>query len=317
MNLLETYFVKLMKSMQFVRLRCWVVGVLCSLISMTAMALSPYTTGDKLTAADLSVQMAAVEKKLQAGGFTVIGRYQPRGLSSVGTVIVVDPTFLQALSHIGGGGAIVGAGIRVGVNTTGVVSYMTPEYWYRAYLRENYGKAEEAVKAVTAKLSRTLGAVALFGGNLSAKELADYQYMVGMERFDSPNSKLYTSASFEDAVKTIRDNLNRQVAETSKVYEVVLPERKIAVFGVAMNDRRGDAHWVTKLGEPAFNSIAGLPYEIFVVDNKVYALYGRYRIALALPSLTMAEFIVIRYTPDQILQTLTSISGAPEVKPFR
>ena len=52
---------------------------------------------------------------------------------------------------------IAGAGVRVGVKGDGTVSYMNPEYWYRAYFRKDFSsKAEPAAKALQGKLQKAL-----------------------------------------------------------------------------------------------------------------------------------------------------------------
>jgi hypothetical protein len=98
------------------------------------------------------------------------------------------------------------------------------------------------------------------------------------------------------------------VEHTRKVYEVVMPEKKIAVFGVAMNDETlGDGRWVAKIGGQ--DQIAALPYELFIVDDQVNALFGRFRIALAFPELSMGHFMRIAYTPNDIVHMLTLVAG--------
>ena len=62
-------------------------------------------------------------------------RHLPAQLPEHGSLIVTDPALLQAIAAAGGP-AIAGAGLRVGVRADGTVSYMNPEYWYRAYLRK-------------------------------------------------------------------------------------------------------------------------------------------------------------------------------------
>jgi hypothetical protein len=90
----------------------------------------------------------------------------------------------------------------------------------------------------------------------------------------------------------------------------------MAVFGVALNDAsRGEGWWVGKLGAAGLEHMAALPYEIFIVDNKVYSLPGRYRIALAWPALSMGEFMNIRYAPDVILQTMNKLADVQERRP--
>lgn len=276
-----------------------------SLWAPLAFAITPYIAGDKVSAGDANAAMGQVEKKLQAEGFSVVGKYTPRGLGQYGVVVVTDKGVLDAIRGVGGA-TIVGAGIRVGVKADGTVSYMNPDYWYRAYFRKQFSSAEPAVKAVQAKLQKALGAGKGFGGDEPAGDLPTYRYMVGMEKFESDKNELKSHASFEAAVKAIQDNLAKG-GKTSKVYEIVMADKKLAVFGVAMNDpKTGEGVWVNKVGP---DHIAALPYEVYVVGNKASALYGRYRIALAWPTLGMGTFMKISDSPDEILETLTGVAG--------
>jgi hypothetical protein len=281
----------------------------CALLfwAQATLALAPYINGDKLgAAADTSAQLAQIEKKLQAEGFTVLGRHTPKGLPGRASLVVSDPALLAALRTIGGS-AVVGAGIRVGVRGEGLVSYMNPDYWYRAYLRGQFQSVQAAVKSAQTRLARALGDAGGFGGDVPEADLSDYRYMFGMERFDSSNSELATHASFEDALKAVQENLVKGLGGTSQVYQVVMPASKQAVFGVAMNDPSdGEGWWVNKIGA---DHMAGLPYELFVVDNKVYALYARYRIALAWPALGMGQFMGIINAPEAIRNTLMRLAG--------
>ncbi len=271
-----------------------------------AFALQPYITADKVAEGDVKAVMAAVEAKLVAEGFTVVGRHTPQGLPNHASIVVTDKGMLDAIRAIGGS-AIVGAGIRVGVKSDGSVSYINPEYWYRAYLRKDYPKAEAAVKALQAKLAKALGAGKPFGGEVDAEDLPKYRYMIGMERFDADKSELKVHPSFEAAVKTIQDNLAKNAGGTAKVYEIIMPDKQLAVFGVAQNDpKRGEGWWVNKVGP---DHIAALPWELFVVGGKTYALYGRYRTALSWPSLGMGTFMTISDHPDATLGMMAAVAG--------
>ena len=281
----------------------WCV-LLCS--SQVCLALAPYVKGDRLPGANLPAQLSQLEKKLQAEGFTVVGRHTPKGLPGHASLVVTDPAMLEAIRTIGGS-AVIASGIRVGLQSDGTVSYMNPDYWYRAYLRDKYKIAQSAVKSVQIRLARALGDGGGFGGDIPEAELGNYRYMFGMERFDSANSELSTHASFEDALKAVRDNLSSGVGATSRVYEVVIPQSQMAVFGVAMNDPSdGEGWWVNKVGA---DHVAGLPYEVFIVGNKVYAPYARYRIALAWPALGMGQFMGIVNAPETIRGTLARVAG--------
>ena len=65
-----------------------------------ALALSPYIKADSVTAGDLNAVMAQVEKKLQAGGFTVVGKHQPQGIAGNGVVIVTDKAILDTIELV-------------------------------------------------------------------------------------------------------------------------------------------------------------------------------------------------------------------------
>lgn len=272
-----------------------------------AFATSPYLLGERLPAGDVATQMAQVERKLQAEGFAVVGRYEPHGLAGYGTVVATDRGLLDAIRAIGGP-AILAAGLRVGVKIDGTVSYTNPEYWGRAYLRDRYQAAEPAVQSVQTRLARALGGGAAFGGDVPAADLPNYRYMFGMERIDSARNELRTFASFDEAVRMVQDRLAKGVGRTSKVYEVLMPEQELAVIGVAMNDPDyGEGWWAAKIGP---DHIAALPYEIFIVGGNVQALYGRYRIALSWPALGMGQFMRIVNAPDAILRTMEGLAGA-------
>jgi hypothetical protein len=285
-----------------------IASLLFMLAAPAVLALAPYVRGARLPAAELPVQMAAVEQKLQAAGFAVIGRHLPKGLPSSATIVVTDPGLLDAIGKVGGS-AISAAALRVGVQADGSVSYMNPEYWHRAFVRKKYGQVEAAVKASQARLAQALGEGAPFGGNVEADDLASYRYMFGMERFDA-NSELVQHASFDEALATVRAHLAKGTADTAKVYEVVMPERRIAVFGVAMNNAEsGEGWWVSKIEGSAH--VAALPYELFIVDNKVYALYARFRIALSWPELGMGQFMGIFSAPHVIHDTMSKVATKP------
>jgi hypothetical protein len=281
-------------------------GLVLFATALTVQALQPYVMGTKVTCGDLKACTTAVEQKLTGAGFTVIGQHAPKGLPRQATVVVTDAGLTEALKGIGGT-AVVGMPIRVGVKADGTVSYLNLEYWQRAFLRKDYGKAEEAVKASATKLEQALGTGDAFGGDVKAEDLPRYHYMFGMERFDE-KSELAEYKSFEEAVKTVQDNLAKGVKGTSKVYELVLADKKIAVFGVALNDAEyGEGWWVNKIGA---DHVAALPWEVFVVNGKVMGLFGRYRTALAWPSLGMGQFMTISNHPDTTKAMLDAVAGA-------
>lgn len=287
----------------------WVIGAVCAFTSWYAQAVQPYIASDtKVAGGDLKVAIGAVEQKLTAGGFTVIGRHMPKGLAGYGSIVVTDAGLTEAIKAVGGS-AVVAIPIRVGVAADGKVSYVNLEYWGRGFVRKEYPKIESAAKAAAARLDGVLGAGKPFGGNVKAEDLPKYHYMFGMEYFDE-RSELKEYGSYDEALKAVRENLAKGVAQTAKVYEVAIPDRKLAVFGVATGDPNyGEGWWVAKIGA---DHIAALPWEVFIVNNKVMALYGRFRTALAWPELGMGQFMGISNHPDTTMKMMQAVAGAAE-----
>jgi len=273
----------------------------------SAWAISPYVQGDSVAGGNVQAVAAAVEGKLKSGGFKVVGKYFPKNLAGYGVVVATDEAMLDEVGSVGGQ-AVLGAAIRVGVKADGSVAYTNPDYWYRAYFRKSFDKREEAVKALQGRLQKTLGAGKGQGGDESPANLTNYRYMVGMERLDSSKNKLAEYGSFAEALKTVRENLAKGAGKTAKVYEIVLPDRKLAVFGVAMTDSgNSDGEWISKIDMQ--NNVAGLPYEIYVIDKEVGAPHGRFRIALAFPDVGMGQFMRISSLPTVIIETMSAVAG--------
>lgn len=285
----------------------WISAGALLLLSASAWAISPYIQGDPVPGGSAQTAAAAVEARLKSGGFKVVGKYFPQNLPGYGVVIATDDAMLGEVGSVGGP-AVLGAAIRVGVKANGSIAYTNPDYWYRAYFRKSFDKKEDAVKALQARLQSALGAGKGIGGDEPPGNLANYRYMVGMERLDSSKNKLAEFDSFAEAVKSVRENLAKGAGKTTKVYEVVMPDRKLAVFGVAMNDgAHSDGQWIAKIDMQ--DNIAGLPYEIYVVDKEVGSPHGRFRIALAFPDVGMGQFMRISSLPNAIMQTMGAVAG--------
>lgn len=285
----------------------WIATWMMLTLSTSVWAISPYIQGDSVAGGSAQAAATAVEGKLKKGGFKVVGKYFPKGLAGFGVVIATDGAMLDTVGSVGEE-AIMGAAIRIGVKADGSIAYTNPDYWYRAFFRKSFAKNEDAVKALQGRLQEALGAGKGVGGDETAASLSNYRYMIGMERLDSSKNRLNEYGSFAEALKVVRENLAKGVGKTTKIYEVVLPDSKLAVFGVAMNDgENSDGEWIKRIDMQ--NSVAGLPYEIYIVDKNVGAPHGRYRIALAFPDVGMGQFMRISSLPNVIMETMGSVAG--------
>jgi hypothetical protein len=294
------------------------IAVSLMVSTVSAWALQPFFAADtKLPGGNVKAVMAAAEQKLTGAGFTVVGHYEPKGITKNATIVVTDAGIVQAAQAIGGT-AVVAIPIRVGVKADGTVSYANLEYWGRAFMRKDYGKAEAAIKAASGKLAAAFGSAKPFGGENQKTEpenLASYQYKWLMPDFD--NSNLMEYGSFDEALKAVRANLGKGVGQTSKIYELVYADKKIAVFGVGQNATDGgDGAWVNKLHDGADSTVC-LPWETFIVDGKVHSFAAEFRIALCWPTLSMmgaGSFMSIMDQPAKTKSAMEDVAGVKKLK---
>jgi hypothetical protein len=244
---------------------------------------------------------------LSAAGFSVVGDYSPYPDAEI--LIVTDDELKQnaAASEHGGFGAVQRIAITKS-NDEVQVSYTNPVYMANVYrMKGDLGN-------VSAKLGSALGRMEEFGSKngLTAGQARKYHYMFGMEYFDEP-SLLAEYPGYEEAVRAVDEKLGANKNGVTKVYRVDIPGKKESVFGVALKaptdaDKYMDDRFImSEIDFHDVKSTAHLPYEVLVSDNKVYALYARFRIAIDFPDLSMMgthSFMNIMKTPDAIRDAL-------------
>lgn len=301
----------------------WLLVLLTGVaLAAPAAAVAPYQVAAQVSGDDVDGVMDEAEQALDGAGFEVLGRYHPLGKPEHGVLVVTHPAILEAIHELPetseGGQTIVGAGLRVGFRAdeeSGAVemSYTNPEYWYRAYFQDAFDAVGmPVVDAVAGSLDTALGGLGTvsdetFGGDVAPGDLEYFQYMMGMPyMYNAP--RVGSEDGFSAMVETIRANLKEGVAGTAKIYEVVMPDEEVAVFGVAMNDpETGTPSWFPSLVQ---RHVAALPYEIYVDGDVAYTLHGRFRIALAWPELGMGTFMGIASAPGQIEDTMRQVAGS-------
>jgi hypothetical protein len=210
-----------------------------------------------------------------------------------------------------------GAAMRVAVTRVKddiQVSYTNPSYLANAY------RMSGDLKDTSAKLQAALGKIEEFGAEgLSPAKLRKYHYAFGMEYFDEPNT-LASYGSYEDAVKAVETGLAAGKQGVTKVYRVDIAGKKETLFGVSMkgdgdNNYMDDKYIMSEIDFKDVKSTAHLPYDILVSDNKVYAQYARFRIAISFPDLSMMganSFMNIMKAPEAMRKALALTVGGKE-----
>lgn len=291
---------------------------LASLVFFTVVSLAqaeglkPFVLGSEPQQADVEQATAAARTALQGQGFEVAGSYAPYPNA---VVIIVTSEALKAnaaKSDFGG----YGAAMRVAVTKVKdkvQVSYANPPYWAAAYrMKDNLGD-------VKAKLEAALGKQKEYGSEdgISEKSLRKYNYMMGMEKFDSVGKhELAEFKNFAEAVSAVESGLAAGKAGVTKVYRIDVPGKEEAVFGVAIAQGKGaDKYVMDYIDFGDVKSTAHLPYEVLVSGNKVYHLFARFRIAISFPDLSMMgsnSFMSIMSAPgaikESLIETVTPVS---------
>lgn len=295
-------------------------GVFCLFFVLGAAAvqaqdalLKPFVLASK-GPGEVAQAVEAAKAKLMQNGFIIAGTYSPYPNATVIAVTNDEMRATAAKSEHGG----FGAAQRVAV--TKVKDQVQVSYTNPAYMANAYRMAGD-LKGVAAKLQAALDRIEEFGSSGHyPDQLRRYHYMIGMEYFDEP-SLLASHNSHDDAVKAVEAGLAAGKQGVTKVYRIDLPGKKEVLFGVAMKGEgeegkfKDDKHIMSVIDFKDVKSTAHLPYDMLVVDNKVYALYARFRIAINFPDLSMMgenSFMRIQPAPEAIRKAMLRTAGGKE-----
>jgi hypothetical protein len=237
----------------------------------------------------LNEQTDATISALEQAGYTVVGQYSPIDDSNVIVVSSQNLSAIAALSDKGG----YGTGQRVSVSLRDgktEVAFINPLYIQHAY------RMEGDMQSIYDQLSKILGNVEIYGAEkkMTAKKLAKYHYMMGMQRFDDP-SELGIFESHEAALAAVESGLAVEGDALSLIYRIDIPGKDQTVFGVGMkatSDAKDEvdidaAHQMTIVDYEGYSKVAYFPYEVLVNGNEVEALHMRFRMAVHFPDLSM------------------------------
>jgi hypothetical protein len=286
---------------------CTFIFILSNTLQASDEELKPFVLAYTTEGVNLESVAADVSKKLENQGFEIAGKYSPYDGATI--IIITNDELKQAAakSEFGGYGAAQRVSITK-VDEEFQVAYTNPTYMAYAY------RMKSDLSAVSQQLQKALGKEQEYGPEtgLTPKKLQKYHYMFGMEYFDEP-SELAEYKSYEQAVTAVEQALKAKKGGVSKVYRIDIPGKPETVFGVHMTqDCSSDEFVMHSIDFKPIRSTAHLPYEMLVSNNKVYALYARFRIAINFPDLKMIgsnSFFKIMCAPDAIENALRQAAG--------
>lgn len=299
-----------MKVIHYIVLLIFASGFGAPTLVANEVELTPYfKIGSVSGSMDEATKM--VHRALTAQGFTVIGEYHPEGSKKL-KVIAYTRQDLQTLTLKVKDRGVLASILKIGMvqNADKIdVSMLNPMYLFYAYLRDEADKhlnglhtiSDDAKKAMQSVGSEFVG----FGGSESAKDLKEYHYMAFMPYFDDP-VELNEFNSFDEGVSRIRKNLAGKKGNSVGVYELVLKDQEVAIFGVGLFDpEAGEPKFLPIIGE---ENIAAMPYEIILSGTRASMLHGKFRIALHWPELSMGQFMKISSTPGDVEDFLRALT---------
>ena len=259
----------------------------------------------KITSLEMNISDAEkiVNNSLMNGGFEILGEYHPENNSKL-FVIAYTRSDLQTICLKKDDRGILASILKIGfVEKDGKVevSMINPMYIFYAYLGDYADKYKQELQKIDSDIKTSLSdlgnSFTAFGGSEKANDLKKYRFMAFMPRFSDP-VELNEFSSFNEGLTIINKNLEAKKGNTTKVYELVFPDKKIAVFGVGLLDsEEGEAHFLPIIGE---ENIAAMPYEIILQGKEASMLHGKYRFALHWPELSMGKFMKIMSTPGDV-----------------
>ncbi|MBU8892982.1 MAG: hypothetical protein KOO66_09400 [Bacteroidales bacterium] len=290
--------------------RTLLLSGLVLLFSYSALSIAPF-----YKIAEKKASLANVEKEittaLNSANFEIIGTYNVAGNNNFKVIVFTSSKLKEITLSFANRGSLAAAQKISLIHKNGIttISLLNPDYLFHAYFQDNYSKNNEKLTTQINEIMKVFKnqgySFTPFGGDQSIDDLHDYQYMIGMPEFNDP-VKLNSYNSFEEGLKIIRKNLEAKKGNTLKVYELVFPNEKTAVFGVGLLDaEEGEKHFLSIIGE---DQLAAMPYEIILQDTKATMLHGRFRFALYWPELTMSTFTKIMSSPGDVEDFMEDIT---------
>ncbi len=272
--------------------------------------LSPYLKVGELTVS-MDEAVKQVKDALTSKGFDIIGEYHPETKAGLYVIAYTRDDLQKITLKVKDRGALASV-LKIGfVEKDGkiIVSMLNPPYLFYAYLMDETDKHIGELTAVSNDAKEALKVVGSdftpFGGGVESDDLKDYHYMMMMPYFTDP-VELNEFDSFDEGLSVIRKNLEAKKGNTLKVYELVFPNKEVAVFGIALLDsEEGEGHFLPIIGE---DHIAAMPYEIILQGKDVTMLHGKYRFALLWPELTMGQFMKISSTPGDVEDVMEELT---------
>jgi len=271
-------------------------------ITLFAEEIRPYILGS-ISKGSVDEQVEKVSQILNDNNFEIVGKYNVNDNTIILIFTNEEIKLNAANSEFGGYGALLRISVT-NVNEEIQIAYTNPKYITNVY------RMNDNLDSVSDKLIAIIGNEKKFGSKkgISAEKLRKYHYKAMMPYFDD-QTVLAEYKSHEDAMEAINAGFNKNSTLVEKIYEVNIPGKDEIVFGVAIKEGSGaDQRILDNCDKEELKQTCYLPYEILLSGNTVYAMEGKYRIAISFPDLSMGTFMKISTAPGAITKALKKVA---------
>lgn len=225
----------------------------------------------------------SVKQTLSSHGFTTVGEYDAMGDPNYHIVVYTSDELKSMASKKDRGFAAVQKVLVDAKDHTLVLT--NPDYFERAFMQKDLDEAKLA--AVSKRLHEAFPTLTPSKQKLKKSKLAGYHFMFGMPYYED----MITVAKGDNLAAKLEKNAGSRV-----VFK--LPLQNATLYGVYMDTKDGEKHYVTKLHQE--KHCAFLPYMVLIEGNKAKILNAKYYLAISLPDLSMGQFMRISSTPGHI-----------------
>jgi hypothetical protein len=296
------------------RIIALILIMLSSISSVSAQKLKPYILGLETTESIAEIK-AKLETNLVQNQISIAGQYQPASDNNRWIIVFSSPELESSVQKIGGLTGFAAA-LRIAITSEKgitMVTYTNPVYWGNAYFRDDFDKVSSNYAKLALELENAMKASGTFIGTtfgseegMTADELREYHYMMGMPYFDD-TVELKEFESYQVAVTKMETSIKEGVANLKLIYKITIPGKDLTLYGFALSGPTGEENFLPIVDLNSPKHTAFLPYEVLVTGKEVHMLHGRFRIALSFPDLTMGTFSKIMSTPGDIEDLLEQL----------
>jgi hypothetical protein len=240
---------------------------------------SAYLVGDYMN-------VDAAKAKLIAGGYEVLGVYAP--VKKGATIVFTDAALKKEAakpnrSHV--------ALLRMFVDEREkTISVTNPIYFGKAFMQEEFNY--DVFAHELSQINKTLGGLEESADALNFDDLGEYHFMINMPYYSD--------------VVEIGDGVHEELLSKARDYKkgkLLLFELKLSKNStiVAYDLSKRTKKFVEKIGR---ENASVLPYCVSIEGEKATIMDAKYYLAIAYPSLSMAQFTTIATVPGAISKEL-------------